>query len=51
MESISAADVKQWLDDNLGGSLFAKRRKAFSLNKSKSSVKKFPGKFKKTADF
>ncbi len=51
MESVSAVDVKQWLDENLGESLFSKRKKAFSLKKTKSSVKKFPEKLRKAAGF
>lgn len=51
MESISANDVKQWLDDNIGESLFSRRKQVFRLKKTKSSVKKFSKKLKKAAGF
>jgi len=51
MESISANDVKQWLDDNIGESLFSKRKQAFSLKKIKSSVTKNSTILKKPATF
>jgi len=51
MESISASDLQKWLDDNLGKSLFSKRKGAFSLKKRKSSVRKSGGDFEKVAGF
>ena len=51
MESVSAKDVKAWLDKNIGKSLFAKRKQAFRLSKAKSTVKKFPNKLKKVTNF
>jgi len=51
MECVSAEDVKKWIDENIGESLFAKRKKAFRLRKAKSSVKKFPENLKKVAGF
>ena len=51
MESVSAKDVKLWLDENIGVSLFSKRKKVFSLKKHKSSVNKCSEKIKKTAGF
>lgn len=51
MESISANDVKQWLDDNIGESLFSKRKQAFSLKRTKNLVKKFEENLKKAASF
>jgi hypothetical protein len=51
MESISANDVKQWLDDYIGESLFSKRKQAFSLKRTKSSVKKFEENLKKAVSF
>ncbi|MEA3392472.1 MAG: hypothetical protein U9Q91_05795 [Candidatus Marinimicrobia bacterium] len=51
MENVSAEDVKTWLDENIGESLFAKRKQAFKLKKTKSSVKIFPDKLKKAVGF
>jgi len=51
MESVSAKDVEAWLDKNIGESLFAKRKQAFSLRKAKSTVKNLPEKSKKVAGF
>lgn len=51
METVSANDLQQWLDKNLGESLFSRRKKVFSLKKIKSSVKKLPDKLKKAAGF
>ena len=51
MESVSTKDLKSWLDKNVGISLFAKRKQAFSLKKTKTLVKKFPEKLKKVAGF
>jgi len=51
METISTKDVKAWLDENIGESLFAKRKKAFSHKKTKSSVKNFSEIVKKAAGF
>jgi len=51
METISAKDVQQWLKENLGESLFSRRKKAFSLIKTKRFVKKIPENLKKVASF
>ena len=51
MESVSAKDVRIWLDENIGESLFAKRKTVFNLRKRKSSVKKFQVNLKKAASF
>ena len=51
MESVSTEDVKKWLDKNIGESLFSKRKKAFSLKKSKKPVKIFPVILQKVAGF
>ena len=51
MESVSAEDVKTWLDKNIGESLFSKRKKAFSIKRTKSSVKKFPLILQKAVSF
>jgi hypothetical protein len=51
MESTSANDVKRWLDNNIGESLFSRRKKGFSLKKIKSSVMKNPEILKKAAGF
>lgn len=51
METVSTKDVQEWIHENLGESLFSKRKKAFSLKKIKSDTKKFSEKFKKVAGF
>lgn len=51
MESVSAKEVNAWLAQNLGSSLFSKRKKAFKLLKTKNQVKKFPKNLKKVASF
>ena len=51
MESVSTKDVKAWLDENVGESLFARRKQAFSLKKIKSTVKNIPEYLKKVACF
>lgn len=51
MENTSANDVKQWLDDNIGESLFSMRKQAFTLKKIKSSVRKNSKILKKAAGF
>jgi hypothetical protein len=33
MESVSAEDVKVWIDENIGKSLFVRRKQAFSLTR------------------
>ena len=52
MEAVKCADVAQWINNNLGTSLFAKRRKAIGAKlKSKCTVK-FPAEnLKKAASF
>ena len=51
MESVSANDVKKWLEENIGESLFAKRKLAFNLKETKKKVNKFPENMKKAASF
>ena len=51
MESVSARDVKAWLDENIGESLFARRKQAFSHKSIKSTVKNIPVYLKKVACF
>ena len=51
MESISAKDVDNWLAENIGKSLFAKRKEAYSLLKTKMSVKKNNENLKKVVNF
>lgn len=51
METISAYDVKAWLDENIGVSLFARRKNIFSLRKTRNKVNNFPEKLKKVASF
>ena len=51
METVSANDVKVWLDENIGESLFSKRKQAFSLNNTKSTVNIFPYISQKAASF
>jgi len=36
METVSAKDVSEWQKDNLGTSLYSKRKQAFSLNNTKN---------------
>lgn len=42
MEAISTNDVNVWLGENVGESLFVRRKRAFSHKKTKNTVKKFP---------
>jgi len=51
MESVSAADVKEWLDENIGESLFTKRKLAFKLKRTKNAVNKLSENMKKAASF
>ena len=52
MESVKCVDVAQWIHNNLGTSLFAKRRKAIGAKlKSKCTVKFPVENFKKAASF
>jgi hypothetical protein len=51
MESVSANDVKEWLDENIGESLFTKRKLAFNLKRTKSKVNKFSENMKKAVSF
>lgn len=51
MESVSSKELKTWLDKNIGTSLFAKRKQAFSPKRTKNMVKKFSEKPKKVACF
>lgn len=51
METVSTKDVQEWIRENLGKSLFSKRKEAFSLKKIKSGTKKISTKLKKVACF
>lgn len=51
MESVSAADVRKWLEENIGESLFTKRKLAFKLRKTKKAVKNISENLKKAASF
>ncbi len=51
MESVSAKKLKAWLDENIGESLFARRKRAFNLRYIKSPVKIIPEYLEKTACF
>ena len=51
METVSTVDVQNWIRDNLGESLFSKRRKAFSLKKIKTGKKKISENLQKVACF
>lgn len=51
MESVSAADVKEWLDENIGVSLFAKRKKEFHRRKTKNPMNNIDKNLKKAASF
>jgi hypothetical protein len=51
MESISNRELNEWIKNNLGETLFSKRKKAFINNKTKNGMKYFLPKLKKTANF
>jgi len=52
METIRCADVKKWINDKLGVSFFAKRRRALGVRlKSKNTMKLFPVNPPKAVDF
>jgi hypothetical protein len=51
MESVSTNDVRRWIGKNLGDSLLARRKRAFSLNKQRMMVKFYPDKCLKVASF
>jgi len=51
MESISAKELDQWLKDNVGKSLFSKRKKVFEHKKIKSSGIKFNEILQKVGNF
>ena len=51
MEQISTRDLRNWLDQNIGTTLFAKRKRAFNAVRNKSSVKKLRKKWPKAANF
>jgi len=51
METVSAKDVENWLDENIGKSLFSKRKEAFSNLKTKKSVKENNENLKKAVGF
>ncbi|MFO7822045.1 MAG: hypothetical protein R6V56_08355 [Lentisphaeria bacterium] len=51
MEQVSTRDLKNWLELNIGSTLFAKRKRAFNAVCNKSSVKKIPKKWSKAANF
>ncbi len=51
MEAISNRDLNEWIKNNLGESLFSKRKKAFRNIKTKNGVKFFEEKLQKVANF
>jgi hypothetical protein len=51
MESVSDKDLKKWLNENIGQSLFSKRKEVFSLKKIKTPINKNRQKLKKAAAF
>ena len=51
MESVSAADVKEWMEENIGVSLFSKRKKEFHRRKTKKPVKNITKNMGKAASF
>ncbi len=51
MEQVSTRDLKNWLEQNIGNTLFAKRKRAFNAVCNKSSVKKIQNKWPKAANF
>ena len=51
METVSTKDVQEWIRENLGESLFSRRKKAFSLKKIKTGKNKISKKLKKAAGF
>ena len=51
MESVSDKDLKKWLNENIGQSLFSKRKEVFSLKKIKTPINKNRQKLKKAASF
>ncbi len=51
MQEVSTEDLKNWLDENVGESLFAARKKAFFVAKTEKSVKIFPEMPEKAANF
>jgi len=51
MESVSNRDLNEWIKNNLGESLFSKRKKAFVNNRTKFGMKFFEKKLPKVANF
>ena len=51
MESVSNRDLNEWIKNNLGESLFSKRKKAFVNNRTKNGMKFFEKKLPKVANF
>ena len=51
MENVSDKDLKKWLNENIGQSLFSKRKEVFSLKKIKTPINKNRQKLKKVAGF
>ncbi len=51
MEHVSTKDLKCWLQEHIGTTLFAKRKQAFSSAGYKNTVKKLPLKWPKAANF
>lgn len=51
MEQVSTRDLRNWLQQNIGTTLFAKRKRAFNSVRYKNSVKKIPKRWPKAANF
>lgn len=51
MENVSTADVKEWLEKNIGVSLFSKRKKEFYRSKTKKLVNNITKNLEKAASF
>jgi len=51
METVSANDVKAWLDENIGETLFSRRKQAFRLINTKCTVNIISNNHQKAASF
>ena len=51
MEQVSSRDIKYWLEENIGTTLFAKRKRAFNSVCKEKLVKKFPKNWSEAANF
>ena len=51
MESVSNRDLNEWIKNNLGESLFSKRKKAFGSSRTKNGMKFIEEKLPKVANF